>query len=80
MVGIGSESCGLYCLGTTIYANNKGGYCSSKAGTEGRGRPPKIDEEAEAKIEQLLESDPTEYGESASRWTTPRIVEHLRPS
>jgi transposase len=42
------------------------------------GRPPKIDEEAEAKIEELLESDPTEHGENASRWTTPRIVEHLR--
>lgn len=42
------------------------------------GRPPKIDEEAEAKIEELLESDPTEHGENASRWTTPRIVEYLR--
>jgi len=42
------------------------------------GRPPKIDDEAEAKIEELLESDPTEHGENASRWTTPRIVEHLR--
>ena len=42
------------------------------------GRPPKIDEEAEAEIEKLLESDPTEHGENASRWTTPRIAEHLR--
>lgn len=42
------------------------------------GRPPKIDDEAEAKIEELLESDPAEHGENASRWTTPRIVEHLR--
>jgi transposase len=42
------------------------------------GRPPKIDEEAEAEIEKLLESDPTEYGENASRWTAPRIAEHLR--
>ena len=42
------------------------------------GRPPKIDDEAEAKIEELLESDPTEHGENAGRWTTPRIVEHLR--
>lgn len=42
------------------------------------GRPPKIDEEAEAEIEKLLESDPTEHGENASRWTTPRIVEYLR--
>ena len=42
------------------------------------GRPPKIDEEAEAEIEKLLESDPTEHGENASRWTAPRIAEHLR--
>jgi transposase len=42
------------------------------------GRPPKIDEEAEAEIEELLESDPTEHGENATRWTTPRIAEHLR--
>lgn len=42
------------------------------------GRPPKIDEEAGAEIEKLLESDPTEHGENASRWTTPRIAEHLR--
>lgn len=42
------------------------------------GRPPKIDEEAEAEIEKLLESDPTEHGENATRWTTPRIAEHLR--
>lgn len=42
------------------------------------GRPPKIDEEAEAEIEKLLENDPTERGENASRWTTPRIAEHLR--
>lgn len=42
------------------------------------GRPPKIDEEAEAEIEKLLESEPTEYGENATRWTTPRIAEQLR--
>jgi len=42
------------------------------------GRPPKIDEDAEAKIEELLESDPTEHGKNATRWTTPRIAEYLR--
>lgn len=41
------------------------------------GRPRKISEEAEREIEKLLESDPTEQGENATRWTTPRIAEHL---
>lgn len=41
------------------------------------GRPPKIDEEAQAEIERLLETDPTEEGENATRWTTPRLAKHL---
>ncbi len=41
------------------------------------GRPRKIDDEVEQEIEALLQSDPTEEGENASRWTTPRIAEYL---
>lgn len=41
------------------------------------GRPPKIDEEVEQEIERLLEGNPTEEGENATRWTTDRIAEHL---
>lgn len=41
------------------------------------GRPPKIDEEVEQEIEQLLEENPAEKGENATRWTTDRIAEHL---
>lgn len=44
---------------------------------EREGRPRKIDEEVEREIEALLQSDPTEEGENASRWTTPRIAEYL---
>lgn len=41
------------------------------------GRPPKIDEEVEKEIERLLEKNPTEEEENATRWTTGRIAEHL---
>jgi transposase len=41
------------------------------------GRPKKITEEVEEEIERLLEEDPTEEGENATRWTTDRIAEHL---
>lgn len=41
------------------------------------GRPPKIDEEVEQEIGRLLEENPTERGENATRWTTDRIAEHL---
>ncbi len=41
------------------------------------GRPPKIDEEVEQEIERLLEENPAEKGENATRWTTGRIAEHL---
>ena len=49
---------------------------------EREGRPRKIDEDVEREIETLLQSDPTEEGENASRenasrWTTPRIAEYL---
>jgi transposase len=45
---------------------------------EREGRPRKIDEEVEEEIERLLESNPTEEGQNATRWTAPRIAEHLR--
>jgi transposase len=41
------------------------------------GRPPKIDEEVEQEIERLLEQNPTERGENATRQATDRIAEHL---
>jgi len=41
------------------------------------GRPKKITEDVEEEIERLLEGDPTEEGENATRWTTGRIAEHL---
>jgi transposase len=41
------------------------------------GRPPKIDEEVEQEIERLLEGNPTEEGENATRQATDRIAEHL---
>lgn len=42
------------------------------------GRPRALDEEARAEIERLLEGDPTEEGQNATRWTAPRIAEHLK--
>ena len=44
---------------------------------ERKGRPPVLGEEAREEIEQLLEGDPTEEGQNATRWTAPRIAEHL---
>jgi len=41
------------------------------------GRPRKIDEEVEQEIEKLLEGNPTEEGDNATRWTTGRIAEYL---
>jgi len=41
------------------------------------GRPREIDKGVEEEIERLLETDPTEEGENATWWTTPRIAEHL---
>lgn len=44
---------------------------------EREGRPKKITEEVEEEIERLLEGNPTEEGQNATRWTTDRIAEHL---
>lgn len=45
---------------------------------EREGRPRKMTEEVEEEIERLLEGNPTEEGENATRWTTGRIKEHLK--
>lgn len=42
------------------------------------GRPRKIDDEVEAEIERLLDSDPTERDSGATWCKAPRIAEHLR--
>lgn len=44
---------------------------------ERQGRPRELGKEAREEIEQLLEGDPTEEGQNATRWTAPRIAEHL---
>lgn len=44
---------------------------------EREGRPPKIDEEAEEELRRVLEAPPTEQGYEATRWTTPKLAEHL---
>ena len=44
---------------------------------EREGRPPVLDEEAREEIERLLEGNPTDEGQNATRWTAPRIAEHL---
>jgi len=41
------------------------------------GRPRKLGPEAEAEIERVLEKPPTEEGYDASRWTAPRLAQHL---
>ncbi len=41
------------------------------------GRPRKITPEVEEEIKRLLEENPTEEGENATRWTTGRIADHL---
>jgi transposase len=40
-------------------------------------RPKRITEEVEEEIEALLEGNPTDEGENATRWTTGRIAEYL---
>lgn len=42
------------------------------------GRPPKLDKEAEREIERLLEKPPSKEGYDFSRWTAPRLAEHLK--
>lgn len=44
---------------------------------ERKGRPPKIDEEAEQELKRVLQAPPTEEGYEATRWTTPKLAEHL---
>lgn len=41
------------------------------------GRPPKLDERAEQELKRVLEAPPTKEGYEASRWTTPKLAEHL---
>ena len=45
---------------------------------EREGRPRKLDEEAEREIERLVEQSPTEEGYDFTRWTAPRLAEHLK--
>jgi len=45
---------------------------------EREGRPRKLDEEAERELKRLLEKPPTEEGYDFSRWTAPRLSEHLK--
>jgi transposase len=45
---------------------------------EREGRPPEIGEEAEDELRRLLEHPPTEEGYDFTRWTTPRLAEHLK--
>lgn len=45
---------------------------------EREGRPPKIDEKAEAELRRVLKGPPTDEGYKASRWTTPKLAEHLK--
>lgn len=54
-----------------------------KEGPEGlydrprEGRPPKIDEEAEAMIEDTMDEPPTETGYNFTTWTVPLLTRHL---
>ncbi len=41
------------------------------------GRPRELGKEAREEIDRLLERNPTEEGQNATRWTAPRIAEHL---
>lgn len=41
------------------------------------GRPRELGKEAREEIDRLLEGNPTEEGQNATRWTAPRIAEHL---
>jgi len=57
--------------------------CFDEKGPEGlydrerSGRPPKIDADAEEELKRVLEAPPTEEGYEATRWTTPKLAEHL---
>jgi transposase len=43
-----------------------------------RGRPPKVDDEAEAELQRVLDAPPTQEGYDFSNWTVPRLAEHLK--
>ena len=45
---------------------------------ERTGRPPKVDEDVEEELRRVLEAPPTEEGYEATRWTTPKLAEHLK--
>lgn len=45
---------------------------------ERSGRPPEIDEEAQAELERLLEHSPQEEGYDFTTWTTPLLRTYLR--
>lgn len=45
---------------------------------EREGRPPKIDAEAEEELRRVLSAPPTKEGYEATRWTAPRLAEHLK--
>jgi transposase len=45
---------------------------------ERSGRPPKLDEEAEEELERVLAHSPLQEGYAFTRWTLPRLREHLR--
>lgn len=42
------------------------------------GRPPKVDDEAEAELLRVLDAPPTDEGYDFSNWTVPRLAEHLK--
>lgn len=45
---------------------------------ERSGRPPEIDEAAQAEIERLLERSPLDEGYDFTTWTTPLLTRHLK--
>lgn len=45
---------------------------------EREGRPPKVDDEAEAELQRVLDASPPEEGYDFSNWTVPRLAEHLK--
>ncbi|WP_103027894.1 helix-turn-helix domain-containing protein [Salinibacter altiplanensis] len=44
---------------------------------EREGRPSALKKEAKKEIERLLEGNPTDEGQNATRWTAPRVAEHI---
>jgi len=64
------------------------GYDREREGRPPKLDPPKLDEEAEAELERLLlerlllerllKAPPTKAGYDFTRWTAPRLAEHLK--